>query len=103
MNLADLHQKLIAVARGNPPSDSVPYAFAKRIMARLPARPALDHWAFWARALWCAAAPCVAVTLLLTVWASSSKPAAGNASPDLAQQIDTTMLAAVDQDSDFSW
>jgi len=102
MNLADLQRKLIAVARGNPPGDDVPYAFAKRIMARLPARPVFDQWAFWARALWFAAAPCVAVMLFLTVW-TSAKPVASNPSPDLAQQIDTTMLASVDQDSDFSW
>ena len=39
MNLAELERKLIAAARANPPSDRVPYAFEKRIMARL-AEPA---------------------------------------------------------------
>ena len=39
MNLAELERKLIAAARANPPSDRVPYAFEKRIMARLAARP----------------------------------------------------------------
>ena len=38
MNLAELERKLIAAARANPPSDRVPYAFEKRIMARLAAR-----------------------------------------------------------------
>ena len=57
MNLAELERKLIAAARANPPSDRVPYAFEKRIMARLAARPVADGWALWARALWRAAAP----------------------------------------------
>ena len=60
MNLADLERKLIAAARRLPPSEAVPYAFEKRIMAHLRARPALDEWSLWARALWRAAAPCVA-------------------------------------------
>ena len=48
MNLAELERKLIAAARANPPSDRVPYAFEKRIMARLAARPVVDGWALWA-------------------------------------------------------
>ena len=45
MNLAELEQKLVAAARANPPSDGVPYAFEKRIMARLATRPVMDDWA----------------------------------------------------------
>ena len=65
MNLAELERKLIAAARANPPSDRVPYAFEKRILARLAARPTLDRWELWGRALWRAAAPCIAIMLLL--------------------------------------
>ena len=68
MNLAELERKLIAAARANPPSDRVPYAFEKRIMARLAARPMADDWELWARALWRAAAPCVAIMVLLGAW-----------------------------------
>ncbi len=68
MNLAELERKLIAAARANPPSDRVPYAFEKRILARLPARPLADGWELWGRALWRAAAPCVAIMLLLGAW-----------------------------------
>ena len=56
MNLTQLERKLIAVARANPPSERVPYAFEKRILARLPAQPMLDRWELWGRALWRAAA-----------------------------------------------
>ena len=52
MNLSELQQKLIAAARSNPPSDAVPYAFEKRLLARLAGRPVVDNWALWSRALW---------------------------------------------------
>jgi hypothetical protein len=97
MNLAELEQKLVAAARANPPSDRVPYAFEKRIMARLASRPIVDDWALWARALWRAAAPCVAIMLLLGAWSFFAPPNSVPAS-DLSQQLEQTLLAAVDQD-----
>jgi hypothetical protein len=103
MNLAELERKLIAAARANPPSDRVPYAFEKRILARLPARPLADGWELWGRALWRAAAPCVAIMLLLGAW---SLFAPGNApANDLSQELEQTLLAAVDQDqpADSTW
>ena len=104
MNLAKLEEKLVAVARATPPSDRVPYAFEKRIMARLAARPVLDGCALWARALWRAAAPCVAIMLLLGAWSlftPSHSPATSVATGDLSQQLEQTLLAAVDQDQSF--
>ena len=104
MNLAELERKLIAAARANPPSERVPYAFEKRIMARLTARPAVDHWALWGRALWRAAAPCVVVMLLLGAWSIFAPPSNSSAT-DFPQQLEQTLLAAVDQDqpADFTW
>jgi hypothetical protein len=100
MNLDHLQQKLLAAARSQLPSDRVPYAFEKRILARLLAPPALDHWALWSPALWRAAAPCVALTLLFGVWsfvgtnnANTSGMAEGG---DFSQHFEQTMLAAVD-------
>ena len=103
MNLAELERKLIAAARANPPGDQVPYAFEKRIMALLAARPVMDDWALWARALWRAAAPCVAIMLVLGAWsffASQSSPSTN----DVSQELEKTLLAAVDQDqpADFA-
>ena len=103
MHLAELERKLIAAARANPPSERVPYAFEKRIMARLAARPVPDGWELWGRALWRAAAPCVAIMLLLGGWtffAQGSAPA-----DDLSQVLEQTLLAAVDQDqpADSAW
>jgi hypothetical protein len=101
MKFVDLEKKLISVARANPPSDRVPLAFEKRIMAIIMGRPVQDIWAAWAKVLWYAAAPCVAVMLLFSGWAlvQSYK---NNQTPtvDLAQQLDNTLLAAVDQGND---
>lgn len=104
MNVAELEKKLIAAARADQPSDQVPYAFSRRMMALISARPVPDLWAVWARSLWYAAAPCVAVMLLFSTWAfvRSHEQAP---SIDLAQQLDNTLLAAVDQNntSDSGW
>ena len=104
MNLAELERKLIAAARANPPSERVPHAFEKRIMANLAARPVADDWALWARALWRAAAPCVAIMLLLGAW-SFFDPQGSTAANDLSQELENTLLAAVDQDqtTDSTW
>ena len=104
MNLAELERKLMAAARGNPPSDRVPFAFEKRILARLAARPLADNWELWARALWRAAAPCVAIMVVLGAW-SCFTPQAGAPATDLSQDLEQTLLAAVDQDQppDSAW
>ena len=97
MNIAELERKLIAAARGNPPSDRVPYAFEKRIMACLAARPVVDGWELWGRALWRAAALCVAIMVLLGTWSFFAPPGSPTAN-DLSQDLEKTLLAAVDQD-----
>jgi len=97
MNLAELQHKLIAAARAHPPSDRVPFAFEKRVIAHLRSRGLPDAWALWARALWLAAAPCIAVTFLLSAWlwfGPRNSPGA-----DLAQDFENTVLAVADQDT----
>ncbi|MBI3853424.1 MAG: hypothetical protein HY298_24520 [Verrucomicrobia bacterium] len=100
MNVVELERKLIAAARATPPNDRVPYAFEKRIMAHLDARPVLDGWTLWGKALWRATAPCVAIMLALGVWTIFSTKT--TASTDLTQDFENTMLAAVDQNGE-SW
>jgi len=105
MNLEQLQTILLAAAKANPPGDRVPYAFGKRILARLKDQPALDLSALWARALWRAAAPCVALTLLLGVWSfvgdsSNSADAAMSSGEDFSQHFEQTLLAAVDESED---
>ena len=98
MNLAQLQTKLIDAARKNPPGDQVPYAFEKRIMARLAAVPRFDEWAQWVRSWWYGAAVCAAVALCLSVWSfapDDEQELAANFSQDLEQ----TILPADDADS----
>jgi hypothetical protein len=93
MNLDELQRRLISAARAHPPSDAVPYAFERRITALISSRAVVDHWALWGRALWRAAAPCIAITLLLAAWslftAHSTSP-----NSDVSQDFENTVLAA---------
>ena len=95
MKLPELQSKIIAAARALPPSDRVPYAFEKRIMAHLTAVPKPDGWSLWGCALWRAAAPCVAVMLLLGVWTIYADNRGGTAGP-LARDFEDVVLAAAD-------
>lgn len=96
MKLAKLQQKLLAAARTVPADDRVPYAFEKRIMARIGGlRPAADGWAGWSRLLWQAAVPCVALTAVLSALAVSS-PGGQAAQTPLDVQFETVVYAAMD-------
>jgi hypothetical protein len=96
MNIAELQKKLTASARANPPSDGVPYAFEKRVMALLAARAAGNNLALWVHGLWRAAVPCMAIALLLGVLAFFY-PATNGSAVDLSQNFENTLLATVDQ------
>ena len=100
MNLDNLHNKLIDAARRNPPGDHVPYAFEKRIMARLGAAPSprLDEWAQWIRALWSGAAVCAAVAVVMGVW-SYAPDDEQDVAANFSQDIEQTILPAADADS----
>ena len=105
MNAEELKRKLIAVARKNVPGDHVPPGFERRIMALISSRPIHDLWAFWAKGLWYAVGPCVAIMLMFSAWAAFG-PLHQNQKPsvDFAQQLNNTLLAAVDQDNnDSTW
>ena len=101
MKLDELQEKLIAAARLETPGDHVPYAFEQRIMAGLAARPVADDWALWAAALWRAAAPCVAVVLLLGVW-TFIETRSGAGSTTLAAALEDAVLAPTD-DASETW
>jgi hypothetical protein len=90
MNVDGLQQRILAAARALPRNDHVPYAFEKRIMARLTARPVVDAWALWSRLLWRAAAPCVAIMLVLSAWTVVSGQLGGS-SETLAADFERTV------------
>ena len=96
MKLDQIIKKLLSTARKNQPSDRVPYAFEKRIMAQIADLPAAeDIWAAWSRLLWRAVAPCSAVAALTVVaWLSFSP-----AQPDLAvldPELDEIVAMAIE-------
>ena len=99
MNLDKLEQKLLHAARRHTPSDAVPYAFEKRIMARLTERTPAEQGASWFRALWGAAACSAAIALLAGAW--TLLPMSGTSrSWDMAQEFETTVFAMVDEVND---
>lgn len=95
MKIPELHSKIIAAARALPPGDRVPYAFEKRIMAHLAALPKPDGWSLWGHALLHAAAPCVAVMLLLGAWTFYADNL-GGANRPLARDFEDVVLAGED-------
>lgn len=95
MNLDRLQKELLAAARANPPAEHVPLAFEQRVLAHLRSRPAADLSALWARALWRAAIPCVAVMAVVLAFSlvPTNKPEAAN-EQDLSQAFEQTLLAS---------
>lgn len=104
MNLSELQTKLIGAARKQPPGDHVPYAFEKRIMARIAAASPVNLWALWGRPLWRAALSCVAITVLCGVWSLTSAPPAGrDASNTFSQDLEHTVFASLNQHVEDAW
>lgn len=92
MNVAELQKKILAAARLMASSDQVPFAFEKRIMARIASETAIDVWSLWSRLLWRAAGPCVAIMLVMSVW-SAIAPDSSNSPDSLAADLESTVLA----------
>ena len=99
MNIGELQKKLLASARANPPSDDVPYAFEKRLMAQLSSKPAADILATWNRTLWQAAAPCVAVMLLLGAWTRFAQQA-DSSGETLAADLESSLYLPFDNSTE---
>ena len=99
MNLAELRKKLLAAARAHPPGGDVPYAFEKRVMARLAEKPAIDLFAIWNRTLWRAVAPCLAVTLFLGVWTFLAQRN-DNSRETLAADLENSLYAPLDNQTE---
>ncbi len=95
MNLQQLQEKLILAARKNPPSDHVPFAFEKRIMANL-ARPVANALEMWSGALWRAAAACVVAMVLLGGWSYQTM---SSDNVELSQELKETVYAALGEHS----
>jgi hypothetical protein len=102
MNVNELHAKLIAAARKNPPGENVPYAFEKRILSRLSAQAAPNIWALWGRPLWQAAISCVAITILCGLWAYGSRPKTDSVE-SFSQEFEATVFAPMSAHIEDAW
>ena len=100
MKMELLQQKLIAAARKTPLNDHVPFAFEKRIMARLADAGMPDRWILWSRALWRAAVPCRLLVILTSFWSSRS---IHSESVDFSMQFEDTVLSELNQNLENSW
>jgi hypothetical protein len=95
MKQDSLYQKLIRAARWHRPDDHVPYAFEKRIMARLSLSPqARDEWAAITRALWCSAGACCAIALAISIWAFGFESAL-DSTASFSNELEQTILASI--------
>lgn len=104
MNINQLQEKLLRVARSNPPSDQVPLGFEKRILAHVQTETIMDALTLWARALWRAAVPCVVVMFLLSIWVAFN-PGQTNqtTTANLGTELESTLMASVSFDNELSW
>ena len=100
MNLDKLQEKVISIARKDTPSEDVPFAFEKRIMARLTEAGVPDGWLLWGRALWRAAIPCLLLVLFVSVWSSTSLNADD---VDFSLQFEEAVLAELNENVENSW
>jgi hypothetical protein len=100
MNLEQLQKKLVSVARQNPPGDQVPYAFEKRIMARLKTA-SVDLWAGWSKALWRSAIACVVVVVGISLW--SAAPMQRTDADNMSDEFENAVFASFDQHLEDSW
>lgn len=101
MKLNDMHNKVIAVAKKNPPSNHVPYAFEQRVMHRLASVTPHNHWALWGGPLWRAAVSCVAITVLCGVWSLTAAPHT-ESQESFSQAFESAVYAPPAQ-QDASW
>ena len=97
MNTAELQNKLLAAARFHPPGGDAPYGFETRVMARIRALPKADDWTIWGLALWRAAAPYLAIMLVVSAWTYFSSD---SNSDTLDMALENTVVAPLNNDGD---
>ncbi len=98
MSLDSLSQRLVATARAHPPSEEVPYAFGKRVMARLLAggARALDPWLQLTRGLWRAVVPCCTTAALIIAWSWQMDPSRFETSGAAEDDLEVAVVDSID-------
>ena len=91
MKAKEFQQQLVEAARKLPDNDRVPYAFEKRIMARLKSAPQPDALSIWARGLWQASVPCLTLMIAVSTWSIMNASDISSEDP-LVVDLELTML-----------
>ena len=105
MDIDRLQTELLRAARSDRPSDRVPLAFERRVMARLAERIRRDPWSEWTAAFWRAAMSGGAIALL-AVAVNLATPGAVNdvaEDPELFAVADSAPAAAADEPVQDLW
>lgn len=84
-------EEFIKLARELPQNERTPWAFEKRIMARIAHGPVADAVSEWTHLLWRAMAPCLGIMLLAAVVSMASM--SGDTSSDEAGDLESTVFA----------
>ena len=90
-----LFTKFLSLARALPESARCPFAFEKRIMARLRGLQQQDKWKAWAPAMWKAALCGLSILAVVGAFARFSEQ---NSNELLASELETTVMASVNTD-----
>src|SRR3954469_23662475 len=84
-------EEFLSLARELPRNERTPYAFEKRIMARISQTPMGETVSEWAQLLWRAMAPCVGIMLVAA--AVSMAAFSGDPTPDETPDLEATVFA----------
>lgn len=100
MDLVELERKLTAAARANQPSDNVPVAFEKRIMARLIELRYPDYSVLWVRGLWRGALASIAASCAVFALVMILTPRASECEI-FTDRFESAMLAGVELEQEL--
>ena len=105
MDIDRLQTELLRAARADRPSDRVPLAFERRVMARLADRIRRDPWSEWTAACWRAAMSGGAIALLAVAvnWATPGSVNDLTEDPELFAVADSAPAAAADEPAQDLW
>ncbi|MDB6052954.1 MAG: hypothetical protein JWN25_477 [Verrucomicrobiales bacterium] len=99
MDIEKVRIGLLKAERSRVPSQDVPYAFEKRVMAHIASCPALESITDYMSVLWKAAGSCACVMVLAFVvsFGFQSDDSLGN------RDLESTVFASMSQHIEDSW
>jgi hypothetical protein len=92
-------EEFVQLARQMPLDERVPYAFEKRVLANI-SLPAVDPMTQWARGLWRAVAPCIAI-MAVTAAVCFGRAGEAEASTNLDVDLENAVITPPEPIVDF--